>query len=164
MGFLSHEKRSQYWQEYEKETGAIVFICHISTPPCLYCGGVYMHCVLRHRPNFPKMPQTSRRPGVTFINWLRLSKQQSHRSTESDTPPLVTSLKSHANSRGGCVSLSLTNTNRCAFCDPVSVSERQLLCEIQCVSADVFIGGRAAHLSFFDLFPPATVCRTLRLA
>lgn len=51
------------------------------------------------------------------------------------------------------MSLSLTNTNRCALCDPVSIYELQLLCEIQRVSADVFIGGGAAHLSFFDLFP-----------
>lgn len=44
MGFLSRENCSQYWQEYEMETGAasvvIVFICHISMQPHLYCGGV----------------------------------------------------------------------------------------------------------------------------
>lgn len=61
--------------------------------------------------------------------------------------------------------LSLTNTNRCALCDPVSIYELQLLCEIQCVSANVFIGGGAAHLSSFDLcFLAGTLCCTLRLA
>lgn len=43
MSSLSRENCSQYWQEYKMETGAgsvvIVFICHISMQPHLYCGG-----------------------------------------------------------------------------------------------------------------------------
>lgn len=62
----------------------------------------------------------------TFINGPRLLKQQrAIRTTQSDTPPLVTSVKSHLNSWGGSVSLSqklsFTNTNRCSLCDPVSI-------------------------------------------
>lgn len=48
--------------------------------------------------------------------------------------------------------LSFTSTNRSSLCDPVSIYKLQLLCGMQCVSANTFRGRKATNLSFFDLF------------
>lgn len=128
MSSLSHENSSRYWQEYKMETSTgaavIVFICHISMQPHIYCGRYQrawcIACPTALSKFFQSDPAHPHAPLLHFYKWtLSVAAAVSHpRHAEWDaTARDIIKVSPEHVGGGGSVSsshrLSFTNTNRC---------------------------------------------------
>lgn len=87
MSSLSHENSSWYWQEYKMKTSTgtavIVFICHISMQPHIYCGRYQrawcIVCPTAPSKSFQRDPTHPHMPLLHFYKWaLSVAAAESH--------------------------------------------------------------------------------------
>lgn len=115
MSSLSHENSSRYWQEYKMETSTgtavIVFICHISMQPHIYCGRYqrawYIACPTALSKFFQSDPAHPHAPLLHFYKWaLSVAAAVSHpRHAEWDATArdIIKVSPEHVGGGGVCV-------------------------------------------------------------